>query len=64
MLWMKTGINMLFTFGFYGVIDNWHIWMHVLLALSVILLVSKQPYISTVDTQVTTMFCIWFAHMP
>jgi hypothetical protein len=34
-LWMKTGINMLYTFGIFGAIPNWHIWMHVSAAAAV-----------------------------
>jgi Ca2+-binding EF-hand superfamily protein len=50
-LWLKTTINLLFTFGYYGGFA-WHIWMHTLLALSIGLMVTYQPYIARVDGQV------------
>ena len=50
-LWLKTLVNMLYTFGI-GNNLNWHVWMHVLLAASVILIVNQHPYISKLDQQV------------
>ena len=45
-LWLKTLINMLYTFGDARQFD-WHVWMHVLLAVSVILMVNQHPYQQT-----------------
>ena len=50
-MWLKTLINMLYTFGIANQFD-WHVWMHTLLAVSVILMVNQHPYISPLDQQV------------
>ena len=50
-LWLKTLINMLFTFGSAQGWD-WHVWMHVLLAFSVALMVNQNPYISKLDHEI------------
>jgi predicted outer membrane repeat protein len=51
-LWLKTAINVLFTLGSNELLADWHIWMHCVLAGSVIAMVNQQPYISGVDAQV------------
>lgn len=50
-LWVKTAINALFTFGYFGSFD-WTVWMAMVMMMSVILLVLRQPYISDVDKEV------------
>jgi preprotein translocase subunit SecG len=47
-LWLKTAINMLFTFGYFGTFQ-WHLWVHLTLAISVCLMVLSQPHTSRVD---------------
>eukprot|EP01043_Picozoa_sp_COSAG02_P034565 COSAG02_NODE_2426_length_8891_cov_4.565059_2_plen_1149_part_00 len=47
-LWLKTAINMLFTFGYFGTFQ-WHLWVHLALATSVCLMVLSQPHTSRVD---------------
>ena len=50
-LWLKTLVNVLFTFGT-AQGWNWHVWLHLLLAASVALMVNQRPYISKLDQQV------------
>ena len=47
-LWLKTAINMLFTFGYFGTFQ-WHLWVHLALATSVCLMVLSAPHTSRVD---------------
>ena len=47
-LWLKTGINMLFTFGYFGTFQ-WHLWVHLILATSVCLMVISEPHTNRFD---------------
>jgi hypothetical protein len=50
-MWLKTGINCLYSFG-QAAHFSWHVWMHFLLAASVCLMINVKPYISAIDYQV------------
>jgi len=47
-LWLKTAINMLFTFGYFGTFQ-WHLWVHLVLAASVCVMVVSQPHTNRFD---------------
>merc|ERR1711865_820503 len=50
-LWLKTGINMLFTFGYFGAF-SWHLWVHLLLAASVCTMVLAKPHTNIMDSTI------------
>jgi hypothetical protein len=56
-MWLKTGINCLYSFG-QAAHFSWHVWMHFLLAASVCLMINVKPYISPVDYQVIKLAAI------
>ena len=55
-LWLKTSINVLFSFSQAAkpsdAVYNWQIWLFVILAVSICVMVNKQPYVSKVDREV------------
>jgi len=55
-LWIKTGINMLFTFGYFGSF-SWHLWVHLVLAASVCLMVLAEPHTNDMD-KIIEMFAL------
>merc|ERR1712166_491002 len=59
-LWLKTGINMLFTFGYFGTF-KWHLWVHLLLAASVCLMVLAAPHTNLVDSTIELFVLVCLA---
>ena len=51
LLWLKTVINVLYTYGRANQI-GWQIWMHVTLAISMIMMFYYDPYVAPVDQHV------------
>jgi hypothetical protein len=65
-LYLKTAINICFTFGYHHLPDSWHMAVHVVLACSLFLMVNRLPYISRVDHQVELLglLCLaTFSHL-
>ena len=50
-LWVKTAINMLFTFGYFGTF-SWHLWVHLVLAASVCTMVLAKPHTNIMDSTI------------
>jgi hypothetical protein len=49
-LWLKTAINLIHSFGRSHF--HWHVWMNLVLVMSVSVMLHVEPYISPIDQQV------------
>jgi hypothetical protein len=58
-LWLKLVINLLFTFGYYSSL-NWHLWIHLVLASSIMLLLLNRPHLdpSSLTIEAIAMVCL------
>ena len=54
LLWLKTAINVLYTYGSARQLE-WHIWMHMLLAISMFLMSYQVPYVADLDHHVALL---------
>jgi hypothetical protein len=54
LLWLKTAINVLYTYGSARQLE-WHIWMHMLLAISMFLMTYQVPYVAALDHHVAQL---------
>jgi hypothetical protein len=61
-LWLKTLINLLYSFGRAAqpgdTLYNWHVWMTILLSASVCAMININPYLNPID-QVTFSRTVW-----
>jgi hypothetical protein len=55
-LWLKTAINVLFTFGYFGDF-SWHLWVHLCLAGSMCLVVVLEPH-ATFEDRTIELFAL------
>jgi hypothetical protein len=63
-LWLKTLINLLYSFGRAAqpgdALYNWHVWMAILLTTSVCAMITINPYVSVID-QTVEVFAVRLA---
>ena len=59
-LWLKTAINVLFTFGYFGGF-SWHLWVHLTLAASICTMSLVQPHSSFIDASIELFALICLA---
>jgi hypothetical protein len=54
-LWLKTLINLIFTFGYFRFPETWHFYVHFVVGCSLFLLVHFNPYLRSVDSKVAIL---------
>jgi hypothetical protein len=54
-LWLKTLINLIFTFGYFRFPETWHFYVHFVVGCSLFLLVHFEPYLRSVDSKVAIL---------